>query len=89
MKKPKHHQPEGHELLRQSAVESDHRFWSGEGPVSKLQWVGLMLMLIAIAPILAAWIRNRYLIALVVVGGLALFVISGNRRARRKGREGQ
>jgi hypothetical protein len=32
--------PDGDEVLRQSGVESDRKFWRGERPISLLQWSG-------------------------------------------------
>jgi hypothetical protein len=76
--------PTGHELLRRSGIEHERKFWSGERSFSILEWSFLLLMLIPALLLLAVWIRNRYLIGLAVLGGLAAFVIIGNLRARRK-----
>jgi hypothetical protein len=36
-------------LLSQSSIESDRKFWFGERPISALQWIGLLLMFLAMA----------------------------------------
>lgn len=75
----------GHELLRHSGVESDRKFWSGERPLSIVQWIGVMLMLITLGVGIAMW--GDYLAVIVVLDGLALFVVLGNLRARRSPRK--
>lgn len=76
---------DGHELLRHSGVESDRKFWSGERPLSIVQWIGIILMLITVGVVVAmsAWFEGNYLAVIVILGGLALFVVLGNLRARR------
>jgi hypothetical protein len=79
-------QPDGNELLRHSGVESDRKFWLGERPLSIAQWVGITLMLMTIGGVIvmAAWFERNYVRVIVVLSGLALFVILGNRRASKK-----
>lgn len=36
--------PEGHEILRQSAIESDQKFWAGKRHLSALQWIGIIIL---------------------------------------------
>ena len=76
---------DGHDLLRDSAKESDRKFWLGERPLSIVQWIGVILMFITVG-ILLVMSRN-YLATLVVLGGLALFVVLGNLRARHSPRK--
>jgi hypothetical protein len=74
-------------MLRQSAVESDRKFWSGQRPISVMQWVGLLVMFVA-AGVLAVLGSKAtgfgYRAFVVVFGGLVLFAVLGNRWARRK-----
>jgi succinate dehydrogenase hydrophobic anchor subunit len=76
---------DGHELLRHSGVESDRKFWSGERPLSIVQWTGVILVLMAAGVVIAmsAWLEGKYVAVIVILGGLALFVVLGNFRARR------
>jgi hypothetical protein len=76
---------DGHELLRHSGVESDRKFWSGERPLSIVQWIGVMLMLLAVGAVIlmSVWFEGNYVTVIVVLGGLALFVVLGNLRVRR------
>jgi hypothetical protein len=76
---------DGRELLRHSGVESDRKFWSGERPLSIVQWVGVLLMLMTIVVGIAVW--GNYVASIVVLGGLALFVVLGNLRGRRSPRK--
>jgi Flp pilus assembly protein TadB len=78
-------QPDGRELLRHSGVESDRKFWLGERPLSIAQWMGVMLMLLAVGIVIAmsVWFEHNYLAVIVVLGSLALFVVTGNLRSRR------
>jgi hypothetical protein len=76
---------DGHELLRHSGVQSDRKFWSGERPLSIVQWIGVMLMFITLGVGIAMW--SNYVAAIVILGGLALFVVLGNLRARRSPRK--
>ena len=73
---------DGHELLRHSAKESDRKFRLGERPLSIVQWIGVILMFITVG-ILLVMSRN-YLATIVLLAGLALFVVLGNLRARPK-----
>jgi hypothetical protein len=81
---PLSHVPDGRELLHHSGVESDRKFWSGERPLSITQWIGVVLMLIAVGVgiAMAVWFGN-YVTVIGVLGGLALFVVLGNLHARR------
>jgi hypothetical protein len=36
--------PEAHEILRQSAIESDQKFWAGKLHLSVLQWIGIAIL---------------------------------------------
>jgi hypothetical protein len=84
-------------ILRESTVESDRKFWSGERPISSMQWIGLALMLATLigVPVLAFWPNGQapWLAKLVEVYGIffvmlvcfSLFLLIGNRRFRRKG----
>ena len=76
---------DGHELLRHSGVESDRKFWLGERPLSIVQWIGVILMLMAAGVVIAmsAWFEGKYVAVIVILGGLALFVVLGNLRTRR------
>lgn len=76
---------DGHELLRHRGVESDRKFWSGERPLSIVQWIGIILMLMAAGVVVAmsAWFEGKYVAVIVILGALALFVVLGNLRARR------
>jgi uncharacterized membrane protein len=76
---------DGHELLHHSGVESDRKFWKGERPLSIVQWIGVVLMLVAagVVIVMSAWFEGKYLALIVILGGLALFVVMGNLRARR------
>jgi len=69
------------EMLFRSAVESDRKFWSGERPISAVQWVGLLLMFVAIIGVVAS---SNYRAIIALFGAIALAVVLGNRRARRK-----
>ncbi len=77
--------PDGRELLRHSGAESDRKFWSGQRPLSMVQWIGVMLMLMAVGVVIAmaVWFEGSYGTVIVVLSGLALFVVLGNIRARR------
>jgi hypothetical protein len=76
---------DGRELLRHSGVESDRKFWSGERPLSLAQWIGIILMLMTVGVVIAmsAWFEGNYVAVIVILGGLALFVVLGNLRAHR------
>ena len=78
-------QPDGRELLRHSGVESDRKFWRGERPLSIVQWIGVMLMFLAVGIVIAmsVWFEHNSVAVIVVLGGLALFVVMGNLRSRR------
>lgn len=76
---------DGHELLRHSGVESDRKFWSGERPLSVVQWLGVILVLMTLIVGIAVW--GNYVVSAVILGGLALFVVLGNLRARRSPRK--
>lgn len=74
-------------VLRQSVVESDRKFWSGQRPISVMQWVGLLVMLLAagvVAVLGAAATGFGYRAFIVVFAGLVLFVVLGNLWIRRK-----
>jgi general stress protein CsbA len=75
-----------HDLLRESVAESDLKFWTGQRPISPIQWIGLILMMVAVAVALKGWIGNEYGIFLFVMACLVLIVVVGNYRNRRKGR---
>ena len=86
MKHPQQHRlNDGHELLRHSGIESDRKFWAGERPLSIVQWTGIMLMLITLGVVIAmeVWFEGNYLAVILVLGGLALFVVLGNLSAGR------
>jgi hypothetical protein len=76
---------DGHELLRRSGVESDRKFWSGERPLSVVHWIGILLMFITLGVGIAMW--GNYVASIMVLGGLALFLVLGNLRARRSPRK--
>jgi hypothetical protein len=38
------HTPSGHEILSQSAIDSDRHFWTGKRRVSVFQWIGVTLL---------------------------------------------
>jgi hypothetical protein len=80
---------DGHELLHHSGVESDRKFWSGERPLSIVQWIGITLMLIGVGVVIAmsAWFERNFLVVFVVIGCLALFVVLGNLRSRRSAKK--
>jgi len=69
------------EMLFRSAVESDRKFWSGERPISAVQWVGLLLMFVAIIGVVAS---SNYRAIIALFGAIALAVVLGNSRARRE-----
>lgn len=71
-------------LLHQSAIESDRKFWAGERPISIVQWIGLLLMFVGVSVSVAGWVRDKYGTFIAVLGALVLFVVLGNRRARRR-----
>ena len=85
---PLSHVPDGRELLHRSGVESDRKFWSGERPLSTAQWIGVVLMLMAVGVVIAmaVWFGN-YVTVIGVLGGLALFVVLGNLRSRRSSKK--
>jgi|HubBroStandDraft_6_1064221.scaffolds.fasta_scaffold1503585_1 hypothetical protein len=76
-------QPDGQQILLKSRTDSDRKFWSGERPVSVVQWLGVLLLYFAMA-LLALTSNHR--VSALVLGGLVLFVLLGNRWARRRGR---
>jgi hypothetical protein len=76
---------DGHELLRHSGVESDRKFWAGERPLSIVQWIGVILVLMTLVVGIAVW--GNYVASIVILGGLALFIVLGNLRARRSTRK--
>jgi Flp pilus assembly protein TadB len=67
-------------MLQRSSVESDRKFWSGERPISIVQWLGLLLMFLALL-LVASYNYRTYG---VVFGAFVAFVVVGNRWARRK-----
>src|SRR5436190_24391080 len=69
------------EMLFRSAVESDRKFWSGERPISAVQWVGLLLKCVAIIGVVASCI---YRAISALFGAIARAGVRGTRRARRK-----
>jgi hypothetical protein len=66
-------------MLRRSSAESDRKFWTGERPISLLQWVGILLMFLTVGVLVSFNYRAHAL----VFGALVLFVVLGNRWARR------
>jgi hypothetical protein len=80
---------DGDELLRHSGVESDRKFWAGERPLSIMQWIGITLMFMTVGVVIAmeVWFEGNYLAVIVVLGGLALFVVLGNLRAHRSSKK--
>lgn len=50
-----------------------------------MQWIGVILMLMAAGVVIAmsAWFEGKYVAVIVILGGLALFVVLGNLRTRR------
>jgi len=80
------------------STESRGIFWAkvylratvNSGQVSDLfsvvQWIGLLLMLIGVPVAVAGRTPGEYAIFISLLGGLILFVVLGNRRARRKTR---
>jgi hypothetical protein len=80
-------------------VQNEGRFWrniwSGKQSPSFSQWVGILIMLAAVAGlIIAIWPRedgvwwqkaiNTYAIPAMLAVALGTFILIGNRRARRK-----
>jgi hypothetical protein len=76
-------QPDGQQILIKSGTDSDRKFWSGERSVSVVQWLGVLLLYFAMA-VLA--IASNYRVSILVLGGFILFVLLGNRLARRRSR---
>ena len=78
---------DGADVLRESAVEGDRKFWSGERSMSVVQWLGVLLMFVCVTVPVAVWVRGQYGIFVALLGGgLVFFVVLGNRRARHKAR---
>jgi 4-hydroxybenzoate polyprenyltransferase len=67
-------------LLQRSSFESDRKFWSGERPVSVVQWVGLLLIFLGVA-VVASF---NYRAFGVVFAVLVLSIVLGNLWAHRK-----
>jgi hypothetical protein len=42
-----------------------------------------MLVTAGVVIVMSAWFEGKYLAVIVILGGLALFVVKGNLRARR------
>jgi 4-hydroxybenzoate polyprenyltransferase len=68
------------DMLRRSGAESDRKFWSGERPVSLVQWIGVLLMFLS----LGVLVSFNYRAFATVFGALVVFVVLGNRWARRR-----
>ena len=82
--------PSGHEILRQSAVDGDKKFWTGKLHVSILQWIGLTVLWVAGILIFVASFdvgsstqtvlqriataSLQWIIAIGVVGGTVAFI---------------
>jgi drug/metabolite transporter (DMT)-like permease len=83
-------------ILRRSTIDSDRNFWTGERPVTVVQAIGLLLILFGLVVVMGHWPKGEApwwekLISgnaafLMVFGCLVLFVLLGNRWARRKTR---
>jgi hypothetical protein len=73
-------QPDDQQILIKSGID---KFWSGERSVSVVQWLGVLLLYFTMA-VLA--IASNYRVSILVLGGLILFVLLGNRLARRRSR---
>lgn len=79
---PTEGRPTGADLLRQSAIESERRFWSGKRRLRAVQWTGIVLMYVAAGILVAEFGRSAYI--LVSLGVLIAFIAIGNWWARRK-----
>ncbi len=74
--------PTGADLLRQSASEGDRKFWSGQRPLSVVQWIGVVLLYLGAGVVVAQFGHPAYILASLAV--VSALIAIGNRRARRK-----
>ena len=74
---------DGSNLMRQSVADSDRKFWTGQKPLSLIQWVGVILLLVC-STVVTASLGLR--IFAVVMGALVAFVLLGHFLVHRKSR---
>ena len=72
---------DGSKLMRQSAADSDRKFWAGQRPLSVIQWIGVIVLLVG-STVVATSLGFRAFAA--VMGGLVAFVLLGRFLAHRR-----
>jgi len=72
--------------MRRSVADSDRKFWTGQRPLSAIQWVGVILMLvgsIVVATSLGLRVFTEVMGALVALVVLGYFVAHHKNRPRQ------
>jgi hypothetical protein len=77
---------DGSNLMRQSVADSDRKFWTGQKPLSLIQWVGVILLFVC-STLLATSLGLRIFAG--VIGALITFVLLGHFLVHRKNRPRQ